>query len=279
MAHHGWGEPAWLKFHATTTNSPSLVNWGVILQCGDVSMDHYTPSIASANRAQIGMFGKHQYTSETEKTNPKRKTTQLVHVNLWLKLLTWLIFGPQKNISFAACGTQDSKVCLRIERHIPVPAFCMPLPHFCNASSSTMHLHCQQSKLILIASGNTSRARRDLIDRHLASNTPHMVVLVLQAHCAIEMKFLVGTVLKQTECWAVSVALFFDEDFSRNLDFLFFCLVVSGSRSWRISTACGKWDPNSQPMLSLTLLQPLVSFQLSTTLPQALPFSCAWLFF
>ena len=276
MAHHGWGEPAWLKFHATTTNSPSLVNWGVILQCGDVSMDHYTPSIASANRAQIGMFGKHQYTSETEKTNPKRKTTQVVHVNLWLKLLTWLIFGPQKNISFAACGTQDSKVCLRIERHIPVPAFCMPLP-FLQCVVLTMHLHCQQSKLILMRQ-ETHPEQGEICRSTSCQQYPHMVVLVLQAHCAIEMKFLVGTVLKQTECWAVSVALFFDEDFSRNLDFLFFCLVVSGSRSWRISTACGKWDPNSQPMLSLTLLQPLVSFQLSTTLP-SLPFSCAYCFF
>lgn len=219
MAHHGWGEPAWLKFHATTTNSPSLVNWGVILQCGDVSMDHYTPSIASANRAQIGMFGKHRYTSETEKTNPKRKTTQLVHVNLWLKLLTWLIFGPQKNISFADCGTQDSKVCLCIERHIPVPAFCMPLP-FLQRVVLTMHLHCQQSKLILMRQ-ETHPEQREICRSTSCQRYPHMVMLVLQAHCAIEMKFLVGTVLKQTECWAVTVALFFDEDFSRNLDFLF----------------------------------------------------------
>ena len=141
----------------------------------------------------------------------------------------------------------------------------------------TMHLHCQQSKLILMRQ-ETHPEQGEICRSTSCQQYPHMVVLVLQAHCAIEMKFLVGTVLKQTECWAVSVALFFDEDFSRNLDFLFFCLVVSGSRSWRISTACGKWDPNSQPMLSLTLLQPLVSFQLSTTLP-SLPFSCAYCFF
>lgn len=163
---------------------------------------------------------KNKPEKENNTTCPCKSVTEIADmVNLW----------STENISFAACGTQDSKVCLCIERHIPVPAFCMPLP-FLQCVVLTMHLHCQQSKLILTRQ-ETHPEQREICRSTSCQQYPHMVVLVLQAHCAIEMKSLVSTVLKQTECWAVAVALFFDEDFSRNLDFLFFCLVASGSRS------------------------------------------------